>query len=274
MLSKNNVNYLYRLSAALFLILAAISCSDNSNPFDNVNSNVANTNFYAVETFSQNVAVNNQSVFTLNAVSGTIKINTTEGALVKIYGERRVESQSTEDAEAWLNGLKVQVEDRGDEVYVQTIQPEKTNGRNLLVNYNIEIPASWAVSIDNVNGDVQADSLTGGFELNLVNGRILLHDLFCGVNVNLTNGNIESRIALPQQENILMNLVNGSIDLQIPQTTSADVVASVVNGSVIANNLNFQTLSSSARRLSGTIGSGLGTITLATVNGTISILGY
>ena len=121
---------------------------------------------------------------------------------------------------------------------------------------------------------MQADSLTGGFELNLVNGRILLHDLFCGVNVNLTNGNIESRIALPQQENILMNLVNGSIDLQIPQTTSADVVASVVNGSVIANNLNFQTLSSSARRLSGTIGSGLGTITLATVNGTISILGY
>lgn len=271
---KNFVNYLYRISIVSFVLLAASGCSDDNNPFDNINSNVANTNFSVVETFSQNVAVNNQSTFTLNAVSGTVNVTTTEGALVKIWGERRVESYSTEDAETWLNSLKVQVEDRGNEVYVQTIQPEKTGGRNLLVNYNIEIPANWAVEINNVNGDVKADSLTGGFDVNLVNGRILLTDLFCGVNVSLTNGNIESRIALPQQENIVMSLINGSIDLQIPQTTSADLVASVVNGSVFANNLNFQSLSSSARRISGTIGSGLGTITLSTVNGTISILGY
>ena len=56
--------------------------------------------------------------------------------------------------------------------------------------------------------------------------------------------------------------------------TSARLTASVVNGSITTVNLSMQDVSSSPTHLTGTLGSGLGTICLSTVNGLIEVAGY
>jgi len=262
------IMYSFVILSSLFLI----SCSDDKVLFDI--GTVDNTNFSASETFSQNVAVNNQVKFILNGINGLIIVRITDDPLVMISGIRIVESQSLEDAQAYLKNLQVSIKDRGSDVFVQTQQPEKNHGRNLIVNYDISIPKSWMINIENINGDIKIDSMEGNILVNLVNGTVSLNDIFADVIVDVVNGTIDGQVALPDQGSCTMALVNGAINLSIPQSTSAQFSAKLTNGSISITDLVLQNIQSSNTAVTGTLSTGLGSIDLETVNGGINVNGF
>lgn len=256
------------------LLNFVISCSDSDSIFDNKENKVKNTDYSASQAFSQNVAVNNQTKFILNAVNGSVKIGITDGQLVTISGLKIVESESVDDAQNYLKNISVPIDDRGDEVFAETRQPEKNYGRNLIVNYNVFIPKNWLVNIVNVNGDVTLDSLEGDLLVSLVNGPVNLNKISASVTIDVINGSINGDMTLPMEETCNMSLVNGSINLAIPVTTSADFSARVTNGSINLLNLVLQNLQSSTKVVAGTLGTGQGNIDLETENGIINVTGY
>ncbi len=238
-------------------------------------NNVIDTDFVARESFHFAVEAEGHTQLRLQGINGNITITALSGVdSVIVAGERRVGSESMQDAEDHLQNLQVNVSDLYGEVYVNTIQPDETEGRSYAVDYNITLPQTLDVVISNVNGAVTIDSVNGSVSVQNVNGQVVLNDVFGSVSVSLVNGQIEADVTLPTGGTIGMATVNGGIGLDIPQSTSADFSASVVNGTISISGLVLTDLVSTPYSLTGTLGDGEGTIGLSTTNGSISVSGF
>jgi hypothetical protein len=254
----------------LILVFALASCYV-VDPIDHV----SDTNFSAKAPFSFDIPVNEQKHIEIEGINGQITISGEAGlSSVKIWGERIVQSDSYADAEEHLENLEVLVSDGHDKINVKTDQPTVTHGRSYQVIYNIIIPDNWDVAVENVNGQIEIDSLNADIAIGLVNGDLVLTNILGNIITGVTNGTIYGKITLPVNGICAMCSVNGQIQLGIPRTTSAALTARVTNGTVSVTNLTLNNMVSSRNSVCGTIGSGQGTISVESVNGTISVSGF
>lgn len=255
---------------SLLLVLALASCYV-VDPVDHV----SDTNFSAKAPFSFDIPVKEQQYIEIEGINGQITISGEAGlSSVKIWGERIVQSDSYEDAEEHLENLVVLVSDGRDKITVKTDQPSVTRGRNYQVIYKIIIPDNWDVAVENVNGQIEIDSLNADIAIGLVNGDVVLSNIRGNITTGVINGMIYGKITLPMNGICAMSSVNGQIQLSIPKTTSAALTAKVTNGTVSVTNLTLNNMVSSRNSVCGTIGSGQGTISVESVNGTISVSGF
>lgn len=249
----------------IFIFFASIilsSCS--SDGYDGV-SGVSNTNFEASESFNFEVPVVNHTLFTLIGVNGEISISGNAGAnSVIITGIKRVLSDSVEDAQAQLQNLNVNVQDLQSEILVETVQPAISAGRSYIVNYTVTLPKFLKNNVTNLNGIVTLDSIDNDVTVNNLNGTVTLTNITGNASANLLNGQIQSAVTLPLNGVIDMKTLNGDIDLEIPVNTSASLSASVTLGTITTQNLVLQNIVNTPTFLSGTLGSGQGTIRLET----------
>jgi hypothetical protein len=237
--------------------LTWIACggSDTPSPTD-PGGPPGSTDQVAEETFSLPVSATAESTLTVRGINGGVDV--TGGAApgsVTIAGVRRVESNSLSDAQSRLAGLQVQVTTLGSEIIVETDQPADTEGRNYIVNYTISVPDGVDVSVRNTNGGVTLTGIAGN------------------VVVDLTNGTISSQVTLPRDGTIEESTVNGDIELRIPASTSAQVTANVTNGEIRVSGLTIEDQNAAGNSLEGTLGDGRGTISIRTVNGSITLTG-
>ncbi|MFQ5605474.1 MAG: DUF4097 domain-containing protein [bacterium] len=252
------------------MVLALSACVINT--FD---EDVQNIDFTAEASFSEEQPVAQLKRLVLEGINGPVEINGRAGATaVKIWGERRVNSESQADAEAHLSELKVEITPTAEEFLVKTVQPQNNQGRSYVVNYHVTLPLDMEVAITNINGAVQIDSLSADVEVNNINGQVWLNDIFASVEVDLVNGQIFSKVFLPLNGQIELTTVNGQIDLRIPQTTSAELSARLSNGVIKLSNLNPQQVESSKTFFRDKLRDGQGRIDLRTVNGSIQISGF
>ncbi|MHA2099564.1 MAG: hypothetical protein ACW99A_12885 [Candidatus Kariarchaeaceae archaeon] len=262
----------------LFVIFFLASCSlfiSCDSTTTEVEDQVSNTDFVASETFYFSIAVQNQTMFSIAGINGNITINGVSNTdSVIITGQKSVGSESIADAQASLQNLDVIVRDLANEVAVETDQPEDTGGRNYNVNYQVTLPKDFMISAANVNGIVSIDSINNTVNAANVNGQILLTDIVGSSAVSLVNGQIVAKITLPLNGNIGMANVNGNVVLQIPTNTSAEFSAGLVNGIITIKNLTLQNQVNSNTSVTGRLGNGAGTISLATVNGNINATGF
>jgi len=269
---KFNISKIAR-SIYIFNVILVLSLSSCVvvDPIDHV----SDTDFSASATFSFEVPVKNQRCLEIEGINGSITITGKSGiSTAQIWGEKSVASDSYEDAEAHLQYLEVQISDKTDKISVETDQPSVTSGRSYQVIYNAIIPADWDVAIENVNGKILIDSLNGDVSVGLVNGDVVLTEISGDIAVCVTNGTVYGKMNLPTNGFCTISTVNGQIQLSIPQTTSATLGAKVTNGTVSVSNLTLNNMVSSQHSMSGVLGGGQGTITVETVNGSITVTGF
>lgn len=246
----------------------------------------------ASESFSYDVDINNRSIFRIRGISGDIEIIGTNTSTVEIWGEKTVRASSYHSAESHLDDLRIRIDTDSDEVFVWTDQPRNDRYRDYEVDYQIRIPKDWKVLAENVNGDIEIDTIendvVGGItngNLNLLgilgniaagvtNGDIEFYDVEGSVEAGVTNGGIDGDMVLPEDGVCILGITNGNIDLSVPDNTSAIFTARVTNGNISVSGLPLTNLSTSERTTSGTLGSGDGTITLTVTNGGINVQGY
>ena len=260
---------IHLFTLVIFLIPLLLSCGS-----DDPNSSVGSLDFEVEESFSFAVSIVNHSSFRLEGISGNIEITgVSSNDTIKVEGERRVASESTEDAQEHLDLLQVQVTDLSNELYVKTNQPSDSQGRNYQVDYRITIPSTFAVITTNINGNVTASSLENTLSVGNTNGNVILQNISANTAINVTNGQILSNVTLQLDGTITHTVTNGNIGFIIPQNTSADFSASVVNGNISISNLDLLNQVTTAHSISGTLGGGRGTISLEVTNGNITASG-
>jgi hypothetical protein len=261
------------LLVLLALCFCFLGCSSDKS--SGPEENVSNTDFVAKASFYYGVEVTDHTRLRLEGINGNVTVTAlTEADSVIIKGEKRVGSESMQDAEAHLQELEVSVREIAGEVYVKTNQPDQTYGRSYAVDYNITLPQDLEVVVTNVNGAVDIDSVNGYVSVVNVNGQVDLDDIIGSVSVSLVNGQINAGVTPTKGGVISMATVNGGINLDIPQYTSAEFSATVVNGTITISDLVLTGIVSTPTSLTGTLGTGEGTITLGTVNGSISVSGF
>ena len=249
-----------------------LSCDDDSSPSG---PNVDNTNYSASEDFSYRIATGNNTNLRLEAINGNVEVEGVSGIdSVRIWGERKVESESVADAEAHLSELSVEINEHGGQIIMWTDQPEKNYGRNYQVEYNIQVPEDWQLDIEEVNGNINISDMEQSVVAGLTNGNLYLWDISGSVDGELINGNIDSKIVLPAAGVCELSIMNGQIDLMIPQPTSATFLASVMNGEIDLTNISLQNQTVTSTSVVGTLGSGNGKVNLSTMNGNIRVTGF
>src|SRR5262245_17373912 len=115
----------------LALVTLCVSSACYINTIDGP-SDDASGNATIAESFSFTVDVLNQNRIEVWGINGPIDVVGVPGAAkAVIWGERRVTSQSTDDAREFLRHLQVQVTAGGvsNIILVKTIQPAETHGR-------------------------------------------------------------------------------------------------------------------------------------------------
>jgi hypothetical protein len=278
-----------RFSAALLaLLLSACIFDSDDNGF-----NVSNTNYSAIESFSHSIPIAGRTRLAMSGINGSMDISGVPSATtVEIWGERRVSSESTADAEQHLQELIVEVREYTDRIEVETDQPRQSQGRSYVVEYHCTVPDDWAVLTQQVNGGIAIDSLysdvsvvstngnvsfsaiSGDVAAVLTNGDITMDGVEGDVNAIVTNGRFIGWVVLPPQGVCQVNVTNGLIELSVPVNTSADVSAGVVNGSIVVTDLTMANLVTTPTSLTGRLGAGEGQITLMNVNGNVVLIGY
>ncbi len=258
-----------------YVFLTAILLSSCSSDGDSGVSQVSNTNFEAVESFNFVVPVLNQTLFTLIGVNGEINISGDAGAnSVTITGVKRVLSDSVEDAQANLQNLTISVLDLPNEIRVETVQPSISGGRSYIVNYTVTLPKFLKNNVTNLNGTVALDSIDNDVTVLNMNGTAALTNINGSASASILNGLIQGDVTLPLNGVIELTTLNGDIDLEIPVTTTAVLSASVTIGTITTQNLVLNNVVSTPTFLSGTLGSGQGTIQLETKQtGNITLTG-
>jgi DUF4097 and DUF4098 domain-containing protein YvlB len=253
---------------ALLVPLCCLACDD-----DDV-TGVGNNDFSAQEPFMFGVERDNQTMFRLLAVSGSVEIVGVPGtSSLSISGERRVESNSLADAQENLARLEVQVSELETEIVVQTVQPADTGGQNFIVDYTISLPEDLVVNSASVNGSVRVDSVKSAVSVQHVNGPVSADAIEGDTGITVVNGGIDASITLLVGGTAQIDVANGDIALEIPQQSSAQFSAIVANGSITVSNLTLTNETVTPTSHTGTLGNGEGTIALRTVNGNIAASG-
>jgi DUF4097 and DUF4098 domain-containing protein YvlB len=256
--------------ALLILYCGWLGCGDNPTDSDG-----DGTDFTAEETFYHRYAVAAQARLTVEGVSGSVSVTgIADSDSIVVAGTRRVRSSSTQDAEAHLPSLQVEVQDLDNEVAAKTTQPSDTQGRSYEVDYEIIVPTDLKLEITNVNGTIRVEAMADSVSVENVNGGVVLEDISASTSISVTNGSIGGDVTLPLDGTIDMGVTNGNIAIGIPVNTSAQFSASVANGSISISNLLIKDKESTPTSVTGTLGDGEGTISLTVTNGGIAVVGF
>ena len=193
--------------------------------------------------------------------------------VVRVDAERRVRSDSRADARQFLARVTVEVGELGDEIRVRTSQPGNTDGREVVVDYDLIVPSYLDVGVFNINGAIDVRSIDATVEIHNVNGAVSVADGIGDVEVSLVNGNLTCDATLPPGGHVDLTAVNGNVVLDVPTNVSAMLEADVVNGTIDVLALTLRDAVTSPRSVHGRLGAGEGLIDLDASNGTITVRG-
>jgi len=232
------------------------------------------TDIEATAAFADTLTITTSTRLVLRAINGTVAVtgNMPAGTVI-VEGVRRVGSDNINDARDRLNDISVRITELGNVVNVTTEHLEDPDGRSYEVDYRVFVPPTFQVDVEQVSGDIRVQELRDEIVVNSVNGSVDATDVSGNLRVNVTNGVIKADVTLRAGGVVDLRTVNGDLSLTIPANTSSTLEAMVVSGSIEITNLllNGQTITSS--RVTGTLGGGNGTITLAVTNGGIEAIG-
>ena len=138
------------------------------------------------------------------------------------------------------------------------------------VRFTVHVPAGVAFAGKTVNGEIDASHLNGDVALATVNGSITFSTTGVG-RATTVNGSIVGAMGRADwSDRLAMSTVNGAITLTLPAALDTDVHARTVNGDV-RTDFPLTVTRIDRRRVDGTIGGGGRTLSLESVNGSISL---
>lgn len=147
-----------------------------------------------------------------------------------------------------------------------------THNNDVVVEFEVEVPAGVQLQATTVNGDVSATDLDGPVEARTVNGSAIVATRSWAT-AGTVNGSVRARIGQRQWDHDLsFATVNGSVTVEMPPGTGCEVEASTLNGEVSSDFPVTVSGRLGRHHLNGTLGGGGGALHASTVNGSIRFI--
>jgi DUF4097 and DUF4098 domain-containing protein YvlB len=198
------------------------------------------------------------------AVTGTVSVTNMNGDVQVIAWDKTevsIEAEKSARDEDALKRIEIIVEASADRVAIKTKHHKAENaswfGRNNdsgAVRYTIRVPAQLArLKVEAMNSNIAAENVRGHVKLETMNGRISA-----------------SFDRLTGEQKVNVDTMNGQCEIFVPTDASARVVASSMNGRV-SSELPMTIEKSSRRSLRGSLGKGEASISMDSMNGSLTI---
>jgi len=232
------------------------------------------------ETFDRTLAVRPGTQFVLSNVNGRITLSAWDQPQVRIHAVKKVDGHDINDAKAVLQQTRIDITQNDAGVHVITRTPHRDLGFldlltgsnvNANVTYDVTLPRSMNVTVDNTNGAIEIAEVHGVLKLETTNGRI--HVIRCAghVDATTTNGSITAELMqVSGGQPMSFETTNGRISLALPANFGARVDAQTSNGS-ISSELPIATNHLEKHELRGVLNGGGPEMKLRTTNGQIEI---
>jgi DUF4097 and DUF4098 domain-containing protein YvlB len=238
--------------------------------------------------------------------NGRTRIVGEERSDIEVRAEKNARAESSEAAQALLEGIRLVHESAGAALEVEVDVPRKWNRRGY-VNLELRVPrglsteivaSNGRVVIESLRGSVRAKSSNGSVDITDVvgdievatsnakvccsctrgrlvarssNGKIELEDHCGSVDASTSNGLIRASLEEMGSEGVSLATSNGRIVLDLPEAVDAEVDIRVDNG-VIRNDRELCVATRErSGQLRGRLGRGGALIKLRTSNGSVSL---
>jgi len=237
------------------------------------------------ETFDRSFDVRPGALFALNNTNGHIEIRSWDQARIQVHAIKKVDSRDSDAAKKAMAALKIEPTVSADGVRINAVYPKQNGaggggffdwlaGSNVSmgVEYEVTVPRSMNLTIDNTNGAIVISEVRGSHHLSTTNGHIELTRCGGDVDAETTNGAIKADLnEVNPGKSIRLETTNGRITVGLPKSIAMRVDASTTNGSV-SSDLPVTTTETRHHVLRGTVnGGGTAELHLRTTNGSISI---
>jgi DUF4097 and DUF4098 domain-containing protein YvlB len=233
------------------------------------------------ETFDKSYEVRAGQSFSLENTNGHITVRSWDQPRIRIVAEKRVESRDADAAQKAFSELRVEPSMTATGLRVLTHYPRRGSdsvfdwlaGTNIsmTVNYEVTVPRSMNVDLDNTNGGIDVSDVRGSMHISNTNGHIELLRCAGDVDAETTNGHVKAELSEVTAKGVRLESTNGRITIALPKAIAARVDAATTNGR-INTDLPITTTRFEKTSLRGTInGGGTFDVKLRTTNGSIDI---
>jgi DUF4097 and DUF4098 domain-containing protein YvlB len=217
----------------------------------------------------------------LSNVNGAIRITSWDQPRVRVIAEKEVHADS-DDVKEVLKSLRVELTPRDGGLVIMTHYPRHNDGGSIFdwllgdhvsreVTYEITVPRTMSVEVENTNGSIRLSDVTGVHELETTNGKIEVSHCAGTLSASTTNGSISAELVkVAKGQPLRFNTTNGAIHIAVPSDLAVDVDADTTNGS-IHTDLPIATTHVARNSLRGTINGGGASLKMRTTNGGIEI---
>ncbi|MBK7630158.1 MAG: DUF4097 family beta strand repeat protein [Ignavibacteriales bacterium] len=145
---------------------------------------------------------------------------------------------------------------------------------NYKSSLNINLPPGKDIYVKKNNFGVQTYQLENNLHIETAKGECIVEGHGGSVEAITQSGNINAMVLIPDSGYCNCYSVDGSITVQVPIGSSGNIILKTTNGTVSYSNLNIQNLTHTSKELTGTLGTGSGTIYLESVNGNVLLKGF
>jgi hypothetical protein len=227
------------------------------------------------EVFDKTYSMEGVTRISVENVNGKVDAFGWDKPMFKI---RAVKTASGSRAEETLRLTEIRVRKVGDEMRVETINPNRHKlfgfldfgGSNARVDYELYFPASAESRLQTCNGAVQASGFGAAVSADVVNGSIEVKDVHGPVKATTVNGSLRIAFRGPLRKTQL-ETVNGSVEVAFDRASSIRYDLETVNGRIEGDIELAVEGKHGPKEARGSYNGGTETLRCETVNGSIRL---
>jgi hypothetical protein len=226
-----------------------------------------------LESYTETHPLEGHGQIRIDDTNGSISIRTWARPEVSIQVEKRAGSEER------LKEIQVEIDAGPRDLSIRTIFPHHflgwiwNSGDGGSVRLVLTVPESADLAhVTMVNGTITIDGVHGMVDARTVNGGIKATGLGDEADLSAVNGSIQAEAAaLGPRGRLHLTTINGSIAIRLGRDANATFSASTINGGTSCEFPIRLTEESHRRGMQGVIGTGGGSISATTVNGSIRL---
>jgi len=240
------------------------------------------------ETFKKQLTCDGRPELEIKNSNGRIEVFSWDKNKVQIIAHIRVEGKEP-SAQKMIDRIEIEIEQNGNEIFVETLIPKGMKGHggffswlfgdgrfSYSVDYEINVPIESDLNLNTTNGGISVEEVSGRIKIHSTNGKINAREVSGLVRCETTNGRIHAEInKITSDEEMTFRTTNGSIKIYLPEEYGGYADLKTTNGHIDSDFRLYDERRNSRKSKKfyrGDFGTGEGSITCKTTNGSIYLL--
>ncbi len=170
--------------------------------------------------------------------AGAIHVNG-GGSQIEVTMVRHNHADSAEKLAEAKRQVKLEITEQGGEVKLVQDFPHNYHGDDegyrVEFDYEIQVPAGTALSLDNFNSEIAVKGTSGDFNLHAFNGHIEVEDVTGAGSVDTFNGPVKIGFRRNPVRDLKVKTFNGAVDAYFQHGLNAELSYKTFNGGVFSD---------------------------------------